>query len=396
MAEGEVKSSTPETPAWGALIVAVGMSMLWVIVGAMVIESSRDHDFLNLFTGASLAREGRFADMHDPDVQFAKQKLLLPRLPEVVPFVRPSYYALVLSPISRFPFENAFWIWTAWHSLVLIACWAWAVKRFGWDALIFSVMYFPGAAGIIHGQDAVVMLVIGIAGYVLADGGRNFWGGFVWGLGLFKFHLLLLLPLAMLVRKERNMFAGFAASGGAALVSFIGLSAITGVRTYLDLLQRDDLSELSPGPEVMVNVHAITANVLGESMVLSGVLVTVVVGLVLVSVWRAPLWRWVAASLTGCILVPPHAYGYDASILLLPVWLVLFVSKDRYSRFAAATLAVPLPFIAYGIVAVAVPSRFFAYVGGELWRMTPTIVILLLLVALARENYLEVRAAPAS
>ena len=382
MAEGEVNSSTQGTPPWGALIVAIGMSMLWVAVGSMVIESSRDHDFLNLFTGASLAREGRFADMHDPDVQFAKQKALLPWLPEVVPFVRPSYYALVLSPISLFPFENAFWIWTVWHSLVLIACWVWAVRRFGWDALIFSVMYFPGAAGIIHGQDAVMMLVIGIAGYVLADRGRNFWGGFVWGLGLVKFHLLLLLPLVMLVRKERNMLAGFAASGGAALLSFIGLSGISGVRTYLDLLQRDDLKELSPGLEEMVNVHAITANLLPESTVLSGILVAAVVGLVLAGVWRAPLWRWVAASLTGCILVPPHAYAYDASILLLAVWLVLFVSKDRYSRLAAATLAIPLPFIAYA--------------GGGLWRMTPAVVILLLLVALARENYLAVRAARAS
>ena len=379
MAEGEVRNSSQGPLAWGTLIVAMGMSMLWVAVGAMVIESSRDHDFLNLFTGASLAWEGRFVDMHDPEVQFAKQKALLPGLPAVVPFVRPSYYALVLSPISRFPFEDAFWIWTAWHSLLLIACWVWAVRRFGWDALIFSVMYFPSAAGIIHGQDAVVMLVIGIAGYVLADRGRNFWGGFVWGLGLVKFHLLLLLPLAMLIRKEGNMLAGFAVSGCAALLSFIALSGVGGVRTYLDLLQRD---ELSRGLEAMVNVHALTANLFPESTLLSGILVAVVIGLVLVSIWRAPLWRWVAASLTGCILAPPHAYAYDASILLLAVWLVLFVSKDRYSRLAAATLAVPLPFIAYA--------------GGGLWRMTPAVVILLLLVALARENYLEVRAAPAS
>ena len=54
---------------------------------------------------------------------------------------------------------------------------------------------------------------------------------------------------------------------------------------------------------------------LHESTVLSGILVAVVVGLVLVSVWRAPLWRWLAGSLAGCILVPPHAYPYDASIL---------------------------------------------------------------------------------
>ncbi len=113
MAESEVRNSSQGPLAWVSLIVAVGMSTLWVAAGAMVIESSRDHDFLNLFTGASLAREGRFADMYDPDVQFAKQKALLPWLPEVVPFVRPSYYALVLSPISRFPFEDAFWIWTA-------------------------------------------------------------------------------------------------------------------------------------------------------------------------------------------------------------------------------------------------------------------------------------------
>ena len=59
------------------------------------------------------------------------------------------------------------------------------------------------------------MLLILIGSYVLAERGKPFWSGAVLGLALQKFHLLLLLPPAMLLRRsEQNAVRLFGARSG--------------------------------------------------------------------------------------------------------------------------------------------------------------------------------------
>ena len=73
----------------------------------------------------------------------------------------------------------------------------------------------------------------------------------------------------------------------------------------------------------------------------------------------------------------PHGYAYDAAILLLPIWMLLFVSEKRLSRVAALLLVTPLP--------------FFTLMAGPPWSVLPAVLVILLLIALARESYTERR-----
>ncbi len=188
-----------------------------------MVDKSREHDFVSFYVGSSLALEGRFAVLYDRDVQFGRQKEVAPTKDQLVPYVRPPFYLAALAPLSLFSLHTSFWLWIVGHSLLLIACWVWAGRRFGPDALIFGALYLPTALGIASGQDCVVMLAVGIGFYHLADQQRDFPAGAVLALGLLKFHLLLLLPLAMILNKRWRMLAGYAATGGLLALSSIAL-----------------------------------------------------------------------------------------------------------------------------------------------------------------------------
>ena len=341
----------------------------------MDVYRARQHDFLNIYTGSSLAREGRFAELYDQQVQLSRERELLPETAELIPFVRPAFYAALLAPLSLIPYETALWCWLLLQSLLLIGCWLWASRKFGSDALVFSALYLPTAHGISSGQDSSVMLLILIGAYVLAERGRPFWSGAVLGLALQKFHLLLLLPVAMLLRRQNRMLFGFGAAAIVEVVLCALLSGIHGTQLYVELLTAKDIEALSPLPALMINLYAIGENLNIDSPVLPGVLAVLTLALTGIAVWKAPYWRSLAAAVAGSLLIAPHVFRYDASFLLLPLWLVMFVSKSSFSRFAALALVVPIP--------------YFIAIFGKPYGAVPPLAILVFLVALARESYRE-------
>ena len=360
----------------------VTLCVFWVGLGSLMVDKSREHDFVSFYVGSSLALEGRFAVLYDRDVQFGRQKEVAPTKDQLVPYVRPPFYLAALAPLSLFSLHTSFWLWIVGHSLLLIACWVWAGRRFGPDALIFGALYLPTALGIASGQDCVVMLAVGIGFYHLADQRKDFPAGAVLALGLLKFHLLLLLPLAMILNKRWRMLAGYAATGGLLALSSIALIGFGGLKQYVNLLQAKDLNALLPSPELMINLNGLMANVRLQSALVLALLVVLVIGVAFVGVRGAPLWRWLSVGVVSSLLITHHVYGYDAGIVLLPVWLAMFLSKSLFSRIAALILAAPLV--------------FFAGLAGTPWSILPSLSLLAFLFALAVENYSEQRQAVAS
>ena len=376
-----IAADRPRVPA-GTWIAVVTLCVFWVGLGSLMVDKSREHDFVSFYVGSSLALEGRFAVLYDRDVQFGRQKEVAPTKDQLVPYVRPPFYLAALAPLSLFSLHTSFWLWIVGHSLLLIACWVWAGRRFGPDALIFGALYLPTALGIASGQDCVVMLAVGIGFYHLADQQRDFPAGAVLALGLLKFHLLLLLPLAMILNKRWRMLAGYAATGWLLALSSIALIGFGGLKQYVNLLQAKDLNALLPSPELMINLNGLMANVRLQSALVLALLVVLVIGVAFVGVRGAPLWRWLSVGVVSSLLITHHVYGYDAGIVLLPVWLAMFLSKSLFSRIAALILAAPLV--------------FFAGLAGTPWSILPSLSLLAFLFALAVENYSEQRQAVAS
>ncbi|MGA3187330.1 MAG: glycosyltransferase family 87 protein, partial [Bryobacteraceae bacterium] len=339
----------------------------------------------NIYTGASLALDGQFATMHEVDVQLQREKKFVPSTDALVPFVRPSFYALLLAPLGLIPYATAFWVWIGAQSALLIGCWAWGFRRFGPNALVFAAFSLPAPLGVASGQDCVILLVLFILAFELTDRERPAAGGAALALMLIKFHLILLWPVALLLQRRWKMLAGFCAmAAGEAFVS-LALGGMKGARTYAALLQNKSLDHLSPSKELMISFQGLTENLGITSPPAIAAVIGVIFLIFLFAVYKAPLWKMFAVTAVASLLVAPHVYGYDATLLLLPFLLTIFNSQLTGAKIVATLLCTPLPF------GFALAGKPYAVVASA------SLVIFLLLLAIDRERSpSSPRSAPAS
>jgi hypothetical protein len=323
-------------------LVVIGLCALWIALGSKIWPSSSKHDFLNLYTGGRLALEGRFHVLHDPDVQLEYERRMVPDLPQLVPFVRPVFYAIALAPMAAMPYHVAYIVWTISQVALLLACWIWAWRRFGPDALIFAALSLPAPLGIASGQDCVVMLALLVIAFELGERGHAASSGVVLALMLFKFHLVLLWPLALLVQRRWRMLGGYCAT--AAILTFItiALGGIADARLYIALLQNKSLDHLAPSPELMISYQGFFANLGIESKWAAGLFIAIVIAVLAVSLRNGR--ALFILTPVAALLIAPHVYGYDAALLLVPLLLTIFEITFKPARIAGALLATPLPF----------------------------------------------------
>lgn len=355
------------------IAVAILAVALWTTFGSAMLPMAQRTDFLNLYVGANLALHGHFRDLYDFSVQSVVSRGLVPDLASVFPFVRPPFYAVALAPIALLPFHQAFVVWIAIQILLLAACWCWAWRTFGPDSLVWTSLFLPTALGIASGQDCVVILAIFCAAWEAYRRKRETLAGVLLGLTLIKFHLFLLLPLALLTRRRYRMFAGYSGVGAVLAMGSLALCGMEGLRAYAALLTRKDLATLSPSPERMLGIHAFLANIGIDSLFATVLLAVAVIFLVVRSAWSDPDdWRWFWAAVAGSLLISPHTYPYDGAVLLIPGLLAVFHGETATLRILGATMLLPL---LYGLNLAgapysAIPSlaliAFFAALAGVL------------------------------
>ena len=371
MQDSGTPAHTPRNAkAW---IIIAGFSALWLVLGWHVRDQAQSHDFLSLYSGAYMTSHGLAAHLYDPAAQWAVEKKLAPANTELVPFIRPPFYALLLSPLGRLPFHTAFVCWTLLQIGVLMACLAWAWRRFGTVALMLGCMSVPAAIGIAHGQDAVLFLAVVIASYTLTENGKEWSGGAALGLLLVKFHLTPLWIIAMILQRRWKMLAGFAATGAAAAGISLAMVGAGGVRAYAALLQNRDLEWLSPSPEFMISLQGLAANLGITSVAAYAMAAPAIVVLFLMGLQHAPLWRAYAVTTAASLLLVPHVYGYDAAMLLPGLWLAMFRADLLSTRIPALWLCTPFPFV-------------FA-LAGRPWAAASSLSVLAMLAALAGEAH---------
>jgi Glycosyltransferase family 87 len=325
-------------------VVVLAFSMVWISMGSLITPGAKKHDFLNLYTGASLALDGKFAVMHDVDVQLQRERQFVPSTDALVPFVRPSFYALLLAPLALIPYGTAFWVWIVLQSALLLACWAWGYRRFGANALVFAAFSLPGPLGIASGQDCVILLAIFMIAFAIKERGKAGLSGAVLGLMLIKFHLILLWPVALLLQRRWKMLGGFCAAALVEASLSLVLGGMEGARNYVALLRNKSLDHLSPSKELMISFQGLTENLSIDSPVAAAAIILAIFLIFVFAVYNAPLWKMFAVTAVASLLIAPHVYGYDATLLLLPFLLTIFHSQLPGAKIAATLLCTPLPF----------------------------------------------------
>lgn len=326
----------------GNLLAAAALLGFFVILGLGMVEEGRDQDFLNMYTGAVLAREGRFSELHDPTAQWAVERAVVPDKEKLVPFVRPHVYAALLAPLARLPHHEAFKVWLAAQSLFLVAFLYFVWREFGSDAVVLGAMFAPPILGLLSGQDNWMLGLVVMAGLSLLLRGKDLQGGLLWSLALLKFHLAPGLALALLAGRRTKALAGFAAGGIALAATSVALAGREGVSCYWRMLSNPATEGLYPALDKLPNLQGLAAFAGVPAAWAYCTLGVAVAAVAVLGAWKAEWWKQAVLAAGAWMVLAPHVYFYDLTVLLPMILLSAARARARSTRAAVYFMLNPL------------------------------------------------------
>lgn len=353
--------------------VAIGVVFLSFLTSLQWTRVSRgENDFGALYAGAKLAGT--------PDLysRAANQDIIQTTLGvtmESVVYTRAPFYAVLLKPLSWLPYRLAW----ALFCLSCVGCALWFVIRFQADCAalpLYAAFFIPIAAFIPQGQDTPLLLVFTGVSILQARKGREFVAGLILSLCAIKFHLFLLIPVMLLVKRKWNILAGGVAGTLALFLLGLALAGPGSTAAYVQTL-RDPWINFST--DMMPNLHGL-ASTFGASSPVETSLVVLVVAAFLWLCFRMENYELLFGISLVCGLLVSYHSGLGDQILLLPVFVllvnsctsklmrgVLAISLTPLPYFFGDGISVSLPVVSLVILGLAVASatRLSLPVGGE-------------------------------
>jgi hypothetical protein len=274
----------------------------------------------------------------------------------------------MLWPLAQLPYETANLVWALLRVAALagfVLLWRLPSRM---DALLFTAVSLPAAAGLLGGQDTAFVLLLAAAGIALERNGKPVLAGLALSLCAIKFNLLLPLPLLLLAQRRGEIAKGFAA-GALALValSFVG----GGWSWPVQYWQAVAAERVHPNPSGMPNLHGML-DPLGAGTALEWALSAAVLALTWAGLRRTDFAGGMALVLMSGLLVTPHAYVPDC-LLLVPAVLTV-MSRVPGGLVAAASMVLLWPPVYLMLLGgsawhVAMPGALLAYLCLTVWSL---------------------------
>lgn len=321
------------------LVCLTGLAANAVLIGPGAWRSglAGQNDFRLFYIGSRLAFVPGLYDR--VQVSAAQQQLFAEIKATLMPVRLPFYYAF-LSPLGDLPYPAAHVCWTA---LLLFAAigFVWLAPPDSRGLLAIACCWsLPLVFSLAIGQDiAILLLLFAASGWALRRG-SEVPAGLVLSLCLIKFHLFVLVPLVLVIKRKWNMLAGMGA--GAALL--LGISFFTAGAhwpgAWLAIVLRP---EVSPGLYTMPNLQNLVSGVPAPALA-EAVLAAAIVWAVVATKWQS-FESAVAAALLGGLLLSPHTYISDCALLIPGI--ILWAPVGGFARALWITL---LSIVPYGCI----------------------------------------------
>ncbi|HEV3333642.1 MAG TPA: glycosyltransferase family 87 protein [Bryobacteraceae bacterium] len=315
-------------PAYlGILCLLVASISIWASLRAV----RTDDDFVGIYAAAQLAGTGHLFDVD----RITRIEANYQPKPHPLPFLRLPVYALIWKPLTWLPYSVARLFWGLLNMAAMFAgvmLWPGGSK---W-ARAFVLCSYPFVYNLVLGQDTGIFLLLAIVACRLLEKNYDWAAGLLISLCAIKFHLALLLPIALIARRKWSAVGG--AAGG--LLLLLASSCLEGMDWPLRELHSIQREHIGPaemptffGMSVWFPGHELIEIVLGLGLTV----------LVYSIVQRSPkIWTAMAAALAGGLLVSHHAYLYDA-VVLMP--LLLLALESGRGRLVAMILISPLCYV---------------------------------------------------
>ncbi|MFN8516546.1 MAG: glycosyltransferase family 87 protein [Chloroflexia bacterium] len=402
------------------LILLCGAHLLaWVIsvqANGGLERYARGIDFTATLTGARAIADGRGADLYDLEEQREAQNAVLQpyntlREGSLLPYIHPPFEAVIYAPFMHLPYGTLYLAWTA-AAILAVAGALWIMRaaspidgRAGWLLLLAICSFSPLFQGFWLGQSAAFLL-LGLCGaYVAVKHERPWLAGAALALLALKPQLLLVFGLVLLLqRRWRPLFACAAILAAASAATALVLGPLWPLK-YARFLAgighwTGDTNEY---PQIMYNWRGLAFNLLGTAdpgrIGLPVALLTVATVGALVWAWwrlrgierdRADDILWMLA-VPVAILVAPHLYIHDLTILILPAWIAVRLIGERVWAGWSSHAWLALLWLGYLLAF----SSLFRVENHPEWPTVPGILVMLAFVGLLvwRAN-VEAAAAP--
>jgi hypothetical protein len=320
-------------------------------------------DFPSFWTASQLALGGRAAEAYDVGAHWAAQKALFGDGVGYSAFFYPPPYLLICLPLALLPY---FWSLAVWLAATGAAYWrvlrAYAGPRLG----TVAILAFPAIlinAG--HGQNGFLSAAL-IGGGALILDKRPIVAGLCFGALIYKPHLAVLIPIALIAARRWTAIAAAAASAGALVAaSWLAFGgAVWSAFLAAAPLARASLERSFVGDEKMQSVFA-AARLLHGGLSLAYALqaltaLAAAAGLIWLQRRRLRSQAEGPAMVAASLLASPFLLDYDLTLLAIPLaWsareglrdgfapgeksvLVLAYLLPLFSRTLAGALGLPL------------------------------------------------------
>src|SRR6266851_6586206 len=184
-----LRSSRPFLLVWLIYSLGVLLGVYFLLFPSGLTERM---DFRQLYAGGYLARTDP-AHLYEYERQKEVQDALISKAEGLLPFIRPSYEAWLVAPLSRLPYRTAYLCFLCINLFLLLACSFAGRDIFSKRGIIAQprpglqlFAFFPVTIAILQGQDSIFFLLGLCVVYRVLKAGRVGLAGAVLGLLLFK------------------------------------------------------------------------------------------------------------------------------------------------------------------------------------------------------------------
>ena len=298
---------------------------VFIVVSGAPRALAGEGDFPALYRAGQMVRMGERFQLYDAAEQERLDRKFFPnRTTKTNYFYHPPIELTILAPLALLPYDAAYFVWGGLGVVLLVgASVALKPQLAKFSAVtavpppILFLAFFPAALAISLGQDSILLLLVLAFAFRKYLEKRDIECGAILGLSLFKFQYVIPLLAILVLRKRFKLVAGFAATALISLAvswAFVGTSGLVSYWHILFQLQPEMTWE-------MTNLRGVVETAGGTRLVTLAI--------------SACLFLWCAlehfrdnafefsAAIVCASLISYHMHGYDLTILLIPIAVVL-------------------------------------------------------------------------
>ena len=292
-------------PVWVTILVVLAVLNL-VVYLSHVHAFFANNDFRLYYAGAQVGLRYGWSHIYDARLEQAAVAALQPAGPWFA-LLTPAPITWLVAPLTVIPYPASYWVWVA-LSLAILCAAAWYARPRQHPAVIYFIWWAalgPLWFSVYEGQVTILVAAALLAGWRLLETRREFLGGAILAAALFKPHLVLLLPVALMVAGQWRALMGFAAVAAVAGIGMVVTLHPDGIHGYLSTL-------LLPEPDG--DMAETLRFVLGGGATALAVQAVVLVAVIVVAInarRTRETWPVVVASLLGSFLLATYWHSQD-------------------------------------------------------------------------------------